>query len=261
MSKPNISFFYPVYRDENTIVPITRRAMQVLSDVANEFEIVIVDDGSPDRSGAIADDLARQFPQVSVVHHPVNQGYGKAIRTGFATASRYEWICFTDGDFQYDPAELYQIVKRLPSYDVIIGFRLRKVYGPLRKLMSAALNTTVSRVFGTRYRDITCGFKMLRRCVLDEIELESESGFVGAELLLRASMKGFRVGEIAISMYEREFGDSAAISFRNISSTLKDILRVRAALCQNRPRMPLPPRPDQFQSGSACALEHAESMS
>lgn len=236
MSKPSISFFYPVYRDENTIVPLTERAIEVLREVAGEFEIVIVDDGSPDRCGEIADRLAERHPEVSVVHHSANQGYGRAIRTGFAQANRYEWVCFTDGDYQYDPAELYQIVPKLAHYDMIVGFRLQKVYGPLRILMSATLNQLVGWLFGTRYRDVACGFKILRRSVLDEFALISESGFIGAEVLVRATIRGFRVGQIAISTYEREFGDSAVVSWHNIVSTFKDMWRVRATLFQNRPR-------------------------
>ncbi|MBX9790362.1 MAG: glycosyltransferase family 2 protein [Pirellulales bacterium] len=234
--KPSISFFFPVYNDERTIVQLTQRARQVLLDVAQDFEIVIINDGSRDRSGQVADELAAKYPEVIVVHHQGNQGYGRAIQTGFARANRYEWVCFTDGDFQYDPGELYHIAKLLPHYDVVAGFRFRKVYGPLRVLMSAGLNWGVRLLYGTRYRDITCGLKLVRRSVLDELQIKSTSGFVGAELVLRAALAGYRIGEVGISTYDREFGDSAAVSWQNIKTTFRDLMQLRKEVFQNRPR-------------------------
>jgi glycosyltransferase involved in cell wall biosynthesis len=241
MSKPNISFFFPVYNDDNTIEPLTKRTVEVLRDIANEFEIVIVNDGSRDRSGEVADEMAARYPQVTAVHHTCNLGYGKALQTGFAHANRYEWICFTDGDFQYDPAELYAIVDRISRYDMIIGFRRQRVYGPLRIAMSATLNLLVHWAFGTSFRDIACGFKIVHRSVLHNIRLTSNSGFIGAELVVRAVFQGFHVGEVAINTYVREFGDSAVVSVRNITNTVKDLWKVRRELFRNQPRSQLRP--------------------
>ena len=243
-SRPNISFFFPVYNDENTVELMTEKAVRVLDDVAGEYEILIIDDGSPDRSGEIADAMAARYERVSVVHHPRNLGYGRAIQTGVRLACRYEWVCFTDGDNQYDAAELYHIVKLLPRYDMVIGFRYHKVYGPIRKLMSFSLNWTCRRLFGTRFRDLTCGLKLVRRDVLDDLPVTCSSPFVGGEIAVRAALKGYHVGEVGIRMYPRLHGDSAVISPRNIWATVRDVWRIRRELRRNAPLV-LPERAEE----------------
>lgn len=234
--RPGISVFFPVYKDEGTIRAMTLRALEVLDEVAGDYEVVIVNDGSPDRCGEIADRLAAEYDAVRVVHHPRNLGYGRAVQTGLAHARRCEWVCLTDGDFQYDLGELYHLVKLLPHQDVLLGFRPRKVYGLVRVLMSAGLNWSVRRLFGTPFRDVTCGLKLIRRAAVDNLPLSSTSPFIGGELAVRAAFKGYRVAEVAISTYPREHGDSAVISLRNIWATLVDILRLRRDLFRNRPR-------------------------
>ena len=124
---------------------------------------------------------------------------------------------------------------------LLIGFRLRKVYGPLRVFMSAALNWMVRWMFGTAFRDVNCGLKLVRRDVLEDIQLTCNSPFIGVELMVRAVLQGYRVGEVGISTYEREFGDSAAISLRNITATFRDLVRVRREVFRNRPRSSLCP--------------------
>ena len=225
--KPTISLFFPVYRDEHTICTVTRRAVEVLEIVASDYEIVIVNDGSPDRCGELGEQLAAEYEKVSVVHHPRNLGYGRAIQTGFAHARRFEWVCFTDGDDQYDVGELFHLVRLLPRYDMVIGFRYRKVYGPIRKLMSKALNVAVRVMFGCRFRDITCGLKLIRREVADDLSITCNSPFVGGEVAVRAALKGYVIGEAGIATRKREYGDSAVISWKNIRATVFDMLRIR----------------------------------
>lgn len=237
-AKPTISLFFPVYRDENTIRTVTQRAVEVLEVVASDYEIVIVNDGSPDRCGELGEQLAAQYEKVSIVHHPRNLGYGRAIQTGFAHARRFEWVCFTDGDNQYDVGELFHLVRLLPRYDVVIGFRYRKVYGAIRILMSKALNLGVRLMYGCRFRDITCGLKIVRRAVVDDIDLICTSPFVGGELVVRAALKGYAVGEAGIATTKREFGDSAVISWKNIVATLDDMLRIRREVFHGANRPP-----------------------
>lgn len=231
--KPAISLFFPVYNDVHTIRPMTLRALDVLDDIASDYEIVIVNDGSSDDSGAIADALAREFAAVRVVHHQRNRGYGAAIQTGLKEATRYPWVCFTDGDNQYDVGELLHMTRLLDRYDLIIGFRLRKIYGPLRIAMSATMNWVVRRLFGYRFRDLTCGLKLARREVLDDIRVTCGSPFVGGEIVLRAAVRGYRIGEVGISTYPRKHGDSAVISLPNIVATVKDVLRLRREIFHN----------------------------
>jgi glycosyltransferase involved in cell wall biosynthesis len=120
--KPRISLFFPVYRDEATVERVTAKALKVLAELASEYEVIIVDDSSPDNAGAIADQLTRTYPEVRAIHHERNLGYGRALRTGFG-AARYEWICFTDGDDEYEIDDLRRMFRLREYYDLIIGFR------------------------------------------------------------------------------------------------------------------------------------------
>lgn len=235
-ARPNISLFFPVYRDELTVEAVTQKALETLRQVAGEFEIVIVDDGSPDRCGAIADELARRHPQVTVVHHPRNLGYGQALKSGFRRANRYEWVCFTDGDDQYDLRELHRLAALLPHHDAVATFRWSKIYGPWRRFVSGTYNALARRLFGTPFRDASCGLKLVRRSVIDQVGLLSDSPFAGAEVAIRASLAGFRVAEAGISTYPRRAGRSSVVTWRNMLATWRDMRRVHRDLFRNVPR-------------------------
>jgi len=236
MKKPSISLFFPVYNDEATIRTMTEKSRKVLSDISEKHEIVIVDDGSQDRSREIADELAKQYPDVSVVHHEKNMGYGKALQTGFNHASHYEWICFTDGDDQYDVRELYHIEKLFSRYDMIITFRYCKTYSTMRMFISSIYNRLLRFMFNSPYRDISSGLKIVRKSVIDNITVTSNSPFVGAEITLKAMLKGYLIGEVGISTYPRKFGVSTSTSIPNIIGTIKDMLRIHKEVFSNRPR-------------------------
>lgn len=234
--RPSVSLFFPVYRDETTVEAVALKALATLRELASEFEIVIVDDGSPDRSGAVADRLAERHPEITVVHHPRNLGYGQALKTGFRTANRYEWICFTDGDDQYDLRELHHLIRLLPDADAVVTFRWAKVYGPWRKFVSGTYNVLARRMFGTPFRDASCGLKLVRRSVIDRVGLLSDSPFAGAEVAIRTALAGYRVREAGISTYPRRAGRSSVVTPRNILATWRDMRRVERDLFRNRPR-------------------------
>lgn len=223
--KPDITLFFPVYCDENTVAHVAGKALRVLSEVAGRYEIVIIDDGSPDRSGKIADELAARHGCVRVIHHPVNMGYGAAIKTGFAN-SKYEWICLTDGDDEYDVFDLKKLIRMKDFYDLVITFRYVKLYSGWRQFVSWVYNTMLRLLFSTSYRDISTGLRLVRKDVIDEIPLQSSSPFIGAELTIKMMLKGYRVGEVGIQTFPREFGHGASVSTKNILATLRDMLLV-----------------------------------
>jgi glycosyltransferase involved in cell wall biosynthesis len=224
-SKPRISLFFPVYRDEATVARVTGKALRVLADLASEYEVIIVDDSSPDNAGAIADELARAHPEVRAIHHERNLGYGSALRTGFS-AARYEWICFTDGDDEYEVDDLRRMFRLREHYDLIIGFRYAKRYSTWRIFVSYVYNKMLRWLFLTHYRDVSCGLKLIRRDVVNELDLISTSPFIGAEVVIKTMLKGFRVGEVGIQTFPRQFGKGSSTSFKNIVATLKDMRRV-----------------------------------
>jgi glycosyltransferase involved in cell wall biosynthesis len=223
--KPSISLFFPVYNDEMTIERLTLKCIKVLEEVADAYEIIIVNDGSPDNSGEVADQMAAKYSFVKVVHHDVNKGYGAAIKTGFLNA-QYEWVCFTDGDDEYDVQDLFKLIKLKDYYDLIITFRYVKLYSNFRIFISGVYNKLFRFVFRTNYRDISTGLRLIRKSVYDDLFLISDSPFIGAEITLRTMLKGYRVGEVGIQTFPREFGSGASTSLKNIIRTLKDMRKV-----------------------------------
>jgi glycosyltransferase involved in cell wall biosynthesis len=219
----SISLFFPVYNDERTVRSVAMKALTVLSEVCKEYEILIVDDGSPDRAGEIADELAQEYPGiVRVIHHPQNLGYGAAVKTGMANV-RFDWVCFTDGDDEYDVFDLYKMLPLLDFYDLIITFRYVKVYSGTRQFISWVYNHVLRWLFRTTYRDISTGFRMMRRSVATTLDLVSDSPFIGAEIAITTMLSGYRVGEVGIQTFPRELGAGGTTSMKNILATMRDM--------------------------------------
>ncbi|NCC50526.1 MAG: glycosyltransferase family 2 protein [Spartobacteria bacterium] len=227
--KTGISVFFPVYNDATTIRQVTEKALRIVSELANEYEVVIVDDCGPDRSGELAEELAAENGHVKVVHHPKNLGYGAAIRTGLATV-QHDWICFTDGDDEYDLEDLRKLWRLRHHYDLIITFRYAKLYSGMRIFISAVYNFVLRRLFRTRYRDISTGLRLVRKEVVEDLDLEATSPFIGAEIAIKAMLKGYPVGEVGIQTFPREFGKGASTSIPNIIKTIKDMLKARKTI-------------------------------
>ena len=223
--KPDVSIFIPVYKDDRTIRQVVERSIRMLDDVARRYEIIIVDDGSPDRSGHIADELAAAHRCIQVAHHPSNLGYGAAFKTGVAM-SHYDWICMVDGDNEYDVFDLKRMLMLRAHYPVVIAFRYKKLYSAARIFVSYVYNAVLRFLFRTRFRDISTGIRMMHRSVLDEISIRSDSPFVGAEVTIKAMLHGFPVGEIGIQTFPRRFGPGSATSPANILRTMRDIYRM-----------------------------------
>ncbi len=221
----SVSLFFPVYRDERTVRVVADKALRLLSSLQVPFEIVIVDDGSPDRSGAIADELAREHPEIRVVHHTKNLGYGAAVKSGIA-ASRHSLVCMTDGDDEYEVEDFRKLLKLRDHYDLIITFRYRKIYSSTRIFVSWVYNSLLRFFFRTPFRDVSTGLRLVRRVVLDDLELESTSPFIGAELAIKAMLKGYRVGEVGIQTFPRSFGSGSSTSIPNILATMRDMWRI-----------------------------------
>jgi glycosyltransferase involved in cell wall biosynthesis len=224
--KPDISLFFPVYNDEKTVRIVANRALELLEEVADNYEIIIVNDGSPDSSGDIADALAAEHENISAIHHPKNRGYGAAMKTGIAS-SRFDIICMIDGDNEYDVFDLKKMLAVKDYYMLIIAFRYRKLYSTKRIFISFVYNSVLRLLFKSPFRDISTGIRLIHRAVLDDVVLTSNSPFIGAELSLKSMLRGFPVGEVGIQTFPRDFGTGSATSFPNIMGTIKDIWRIR----------------------------------
>src|ERR671913_855691 len=171
-SRPHsLSMFSPAYNDGGTIASLVIRAVQVASRLTSDFEVIVVNDGSTDTTRDIADELARTYPQVRVVHHPRNRGYGGALRTGFATATR-ELIAYTDGDAQYDPAEMEMLWRRFDdNVDLVNGYKISRSDPMHRIIIGRIYHHTVKLAFGLTVRDVDCDFRLMRRSIFDKVRL------------------------------------------------------------------------------------------
>ena len=233
-----VTLFFPIYNDERTVRRVTEKALKILAEIASTYEVLIIDDCGPDRAGEIADELAEEYAgRVRVIHHPKNLGYGVALRTGFA-ASRYDWICFTDGDDEYDVCDFKKLSKLRDFYDLIITFRYVRTYSNKRVLMSWIYNLCLRYLFRSPYRDISTGLRMVRRSLLQEIQLESTSPFIGAELTIKTMLKGYRVGEVGIQTFPREFGTGSATSVKNIVGTIREMFILRRKIFSRNYELP-----------------------
>jgi glycosyltransferase involved in cell wall biosynthesis len=221
----SLSVFFPAYCEENNIAKMVHQALAVLAEVPlKDFEVIIVDDGSPDRTGAVADELAARYPQVRVVHHEKNLGYGLALRSGFK-AARMDYVFYSDGDNQYDLAELPKFIALIPLTDIVSGFRIRKQYSTYRKITSFSYNLILRLLFDLADRDIDCAFKLYPRRLFEEIELESKDSFIDAEVAIKARAHRYRTTEVGVTHLPRTdgvstFGRPSAI-FKAIREMIK----------------------------------------
>ena len=225
--KPSIYFFCPAYKDEGNIERVIAVCIEVLEDVSGDYLITIVEDGSPDRTGEIADELAKKYPRVKVIHHVKNLGYGMAMRTGFTNKERekYDLTVYTDGDGQFDIRELKQILPLTETSDVIIGYRLNRVEGWRREFQSRVYNFLTHLISGIKYRDYNCSFKIFKREVLDHIDIEFPSVFIDAELVIKARLAGYRIAEVPVHHYPRNAGRASGSKWSIIWDTIKNMFR------------------------------------
>jgi len=237
MKPLELTIFFPVYNDQRTVEIVTEKAVAFLRREAERGEVLIVDDGSPDRSGEIADELSRRHGCVRVVHHPVNLGYGEALKTGFREA-RYEWIAFTDGDDEYEVFDFERLLRHREYYDLVISFRYVKLYSTTRILVSWIYNRAVRLFFRVPYRDVSTGLRAIRRSVVRQLSLASTSPFIGAEIAIKTMLLGYRIGEVGIQTFPRRFGRGSTVTPRNILATIADMYRIHRAVFSPEYQLP-----------------------
>ena len=228
-----LSIFFPAYNEEANLKWTVDGAIPTIKKYAKRYEIIIVNDGSKDKTLEMALGLAKKYPFVRVINHKVNRGYGGALQSGLYGA-KYPWIVFTDADGQFDFGELSVFLKeqQKTGADLVIGYYLKRQVSLIRKLGSFAWQVAVWLLFGLRVRDIDCGFKLIRKEVVDKIsKLESERGpFITSELLIKAKRKGYKIVEVGVHHYPRMAGKATGASLKVIWSGFADLLRLRQKL-------------------------------
>ena len=247
-SKPGLSVFLPAYNDSGTIASLVITSLKTAERLTSDFEIIIVNDGSADATAEIADELARQYPQVRVVHHEKNRGYGGALRTGFASATR-ELIFYTDGDAQYDPAEMESLWAAFDDgVDLVNGYKISRSDPFHRIVIGRIYHHTVKVLFGLKVRDVDCDFRLMRREIFDRVVLEKNSGVICLEMMKKIQDAGFRIAEVPVHHYHRAFGKSQFFNFRRLFRTGIDVMKLWMALVvrgehERRARAAAPPAP------------------
>lgn len=218
----SLSVFFPCYNEAENITPQVAEFLELLPRIAKQFEIIVVNDGSSDETGARAEELALQYPKVvRVVHHATNQGYGAALRSGIA-ASRYDWVFFTDGDHQFYARDLMRFLSHAQSKHAVIGYRFRRAEGWRRRLNAFLFAVYIRLLFGLYFRDIDCAFKLLPGKQLRSLPLSSNGAFISSEMLLQLQLHGVQIHQLPVRHRERRYGKPTGSNWRVIVRALRE---------------------------------------
>jgi glycosyltransferase involved in cell wall biosynthesis len=222
----SLTAFFPAYNDQHTIEEIVRTAGDELRKVTDDFEVLVVNDGSRDNTGPILDQLCRELPFLRVIHHETNQGYGAALISGFKNASR-DVIFYTDGDGQYDVREMHNLIPLLaPHIDLVNGYKVKRSDPWYRVVIGECYRRAMRRAFKLSIRDVDCDFRLFRRHIFERISLESRSGVICVEMARKFELAGFRMAEAPVSHYPRLHGRSEFFRLRHLTYTFQGLLRI-----------------------------------
>ena len=234
-----LSYFFPAHNEEANLEGLVAEALEILPGLADIFEIVIVDDGSRDATGRIADELTAANPGVvRAVHHPTNRGYGAALLSGFQ-AARHDHVAFTDGDRQFKVADVGRLIDRMaePDHpDVVVGYRIKRADPLVRTLYARAYRLANRIFFGLSVRDVDCACKLFRRSALEGIAVESGGAFFSAELLIKLRAAGRSVAEVGVPHYPRTAGSATGAKPSVVFRAVRDFWRLRLQMWVNRGR-------------------------
>ncbi len=224
---PSLSAFFPAYNDAPSLPGLIGKTFAVLREHVADFEVIVVNDGSHDRTGEVLAELQREHgPQLRVVTHAQNRGYGGALRSGFAAATR-EWVFYTDGDGQYDPCEIPALLALArPGIGLVNGYKLERRDPAHRIWIGSTYNFCARLLFRIRLRDIDCDYRLIRREVLEKLHLGCTSGTICVELVRKLELSGCGVAETGVHHYPRLHGHSQFFRLRSLAATFMQLLRL-----------------------------------
>lgn len=224
--KPNISLFILAYNEEETLPTTTKMAVDLLDAVANKYEVIIIDDGSKDKTMDVCRQLAGTYRHVRVISHEKNKGFGGTQKTGYA-AAKYEWVTYLPGDNQVRADAVGLMLPHIDQADVVVGRRRKRMDPWKRKLTAGLYNLGLRAMFGLRVHDVD-GVKLIRKSVLDSVAIESESSNVDVELLVKAKKKGCRIVEVDTPHYPRVAGKSTGNNLKVVLRQFRELFRLWA---------------------------------
>lgn len=226
MKEPNsISLIFPVYKDKYTVLRVIDKSLRILKKLKKKYEIIIIDDCCPERSGRLALLKTKKNKKIKVFFHKRNLGYGAAIRTGLKK-SKYDCIYAVDGDGEFGISfnDLPKILKKYKENDLVITYRFKKRYKTTRIIISWVYNLILRILFNIKFKDISCGARLISKKILKHINLTTNSPFIGAELAIKSKYAGFKIAEVGIQSYPNSFRPGSSIVLKNIILTIRDIL-------------------------------------
>ncbi|MEO6695022.1 MAG: glycosyltransferase family 2 protein [Ignavibacteria bacterium] len=226
-SNISLSVFFPAYYDEKNIGKVVDSAVRVLQEMyLKDYEVIIIEDGSPDKTGEVADMLAEKYSKVRVIHHEKNIGYGATLKDGFLSA-KLDYVFYTDGDNQFDLDELKKFVALIPYSDIVVGYRKAKQYSLYRKFTSLCYNYLLKLIFDIHYWDIDCAFKLFKTDLFKKIKINSVDAFIDAEIMLKAKLLDYSVTEVGVMHLPRLDGISTGARPSVIIRTIKEVFEYR----------------------------------
>jgi glycosyltransferase involved in cell wall biosynthesis len=224
--RPSVSVFFPAYNDAGTIASLVILAHMTVRRYTDDHEVIVVNDGSPDHTGELLDEMATVNPWLKVVHHAKNRGYGGALRTGFETASK-DLVLYTDGDAQYDPREFSRLLDAYSDeVDFVNGYKISRNDPSHRKIIGRVYHHFVKLAFGLTVRDVDCDFRLMRRNIFEKIRLTRSSGVICVELMKKVTDAKLRIAQVPVHHYHRTYGKSQFFNFPRVFRTLQDLVNL-----------------------------------
>lgn len=227
-----LSVFFPCYNEEANVERVVKRAVEVLDRLVTDWEIIIVNDGSADDTGKVADGLAAGNPRIRAVHHAKNGGYGMALRSGFAAATK-PYVFYTDGDGQFDIAELPKLLDLRDKADIVSGYRSNRQDSFMRRLNAKCWGFLVQRLLKFRCRDVDSAFKLYKREIFGRITLKSTGALIDAEVLARAARLGYTIITTPVTHLPRIAGTQTGAKLSVILRAFKELLKLRKDIEQS----------------------------
>lgn len=216
----------PAFNEEGNIAATIIDACHAAKRVADQYEVIVVNDGSRDRTAEIVGELAKSDPNIRLINHSVNKGYGAAVKTGMA-ACRKDWIFFTDSDGQFHYDEIEKFVTASGSADLVMGYRKKRM-DPFHRVFVAQVLLKIWNfiLFGLTVRDVDCAYKLFSREVRDKIKLKTESAITVSEFIIKAKANGFRIKQLPVTHYARRFGEQTGGNWRVILRAATESFRL-----------------------------------
>jgi glycosyltransferase involved in cell wall biosynthesis len=230
---PGLSVFLPCHNEEGNLARVVDNFRAQLDRFVSAYEIIIVDDGSRDRTGEIADRLAASDPRVKVVHHPVNRGYGGAVISGLRAAT-LPWVLLCDGDGQFDAAEIGRLLPMTADFDIVVGRRIKRADRLMRRINGQAWTALVRLLFGIKVSDVDCGFKLFRREFTTDLELNARGAMISTELMVKVAQRGARVCEVEVGHLPRLAGEQSGANPKVIMRAFAELFRLYGELRTKR---------------------------